>query len=405
MQDVDEELCSFDWGKAAANAKTQDDADFFHFMAPLVDTLCGKLKLYTASNAGACKLQQYEHIHAWIPGSLRLLAILLTIVAANAPTFKRSQTLTLAAFACNTIGPIIVSAIPWYEVLGFDAAIEKDLGRAISVPLIELEYRILMGASSVLHVLPVLVAVIPGVLNAAVLWKSMLPASSVWGWIIFIMPFIAFMVSYGTFVVPMQIVGDGWFAGFNFFMTTNLLGYVVMSYRINADNSPGGPRARDAAGIASKAKIFWMVLGAVCIFMFFYNLVLREVLEFTSRLNARSQATLARIIAEQIGKFMLEYVRTHVPKLLNLIIHTISQLMFNLLACADGMANMVYELRVRDGAYASERALDSIVDMCNEGQDMEKVNAKYAPTTALTGTQDERGLPPTQGRDDEDLTF
>lgn len=371
-------MCANDIADNAPKDASLEQLLALYATRPVLRTVCGELRVHSASRAGDCLLSRWRQITGLTTSAFKTSALVLVALAfSSVRIWLASQRFILAAFTANALGPVVATAVPWFDTLGFAPAMDAELQDSLTKGLLSQRYRMAIASESMVEVLPILLAVIPAAIRAAQLWKTVVPDSSLWGWVAWVAPLIQFAVVYGALVFPLHVVGDGWFGGCNAFYSTTLLGFMLIAHTVNAHREPGALAASKAFKNASYFKMGWLCLAGACCGVWAYNFALGLVLERFAALPEDTKLALAERVETSIQERIRQYVRTQWAAIVALGLNMVSATLLNQLSCADGLANLLVELRTVDGYLGedgededeAERGIESIHAMVEDNRE------------------------------------
>ena len=177
----------------------------------------------------------FEELRAAFHSVSRLLTLVLLCVAKlrHGPR-KESRVLLRAAFGCALMGPYLFAAVPWYETLGFADLIEGKRGPGM-LSVDAGFYRIKLSAQLYGLTSSVLLAVLPAMIKACVVWKMLTPSLTLWGDALTVLPLLYFAVSFSALAVAVQSLGYYEIALYNLFYSGTYLVYPPAAAGINAN--------------------------------------------------------------------------------------------------------------------------------------------------------------------------
>ena len=211
--------------------------------------------------------------------------------------FGASRSHALIAFSLYLVAPYVLAVIPWYNVLGFDAAITqaaieglaiehglalngtsaallndslvldgmRDAATQLKMKKDSRAYRYRVATDATGGVAAVSLALAPALMGACKVWKSLVPQSSLWGFGLRVLPFVALFNGIACYALAVQITADFSLMAFILIASGSSLWYTLFLRHSSSEKLRGSDQTasgwRSALSRATYASLGTLVLG------------------------------------------------------------------------------------------------------------------------------------------------
>lgn len=218
-----------------------------------------------------------------------------------ASRFGWSARLNIVALCLTLGGPYLSSGLPWYDLLGFQGLIESDelLLRDQTMYVVTARLTIsvyLAGSTST-----TLISLLPAACEAITVMKTVLPESSLWGFLLLALPPAAICVTFPTMASALQLVGDWWMMAYTWLICTSFVAHMVVAPYVNRHLEPDPSHAFTLLGRANLAKSALGALAYLFLGLWLWKIV-EQVPDLTPAKNdapPRPLQALSRVLIER----------------------------------------------------------------------------------------------------------
>jgi len=223
-----------------------------------------------------------------------------------------------------TCGPLLVAVLPWYSLLGFSSV---EPYRSVDC----YNYRLKISAQVGVLSSAVVYALLPALVNACALWKSIAPESSIWGFALGLAAMLHFFLGLPTYIILLQLIGTWWFAIFVVLQSIVYLPYLLTVPYINSQL-----QSDPTLALASLRKAH-MVVGLMTLSSFLF-LIIPLFIDLSKK--------------GKLDDFLDMIVSAFTPaSIILLLFNSIRTYLIALLASIDVLCLVIESLREKDGAY------------------------------------------------------
>lgn len=268
-----------------------------------------------------------------------------------ARAFLESQRRARIGFFFNILPPIVVTCVPWYATFDMDRLISADVGASPTKPALVAAARAQVSLLVYAKVAPVLLSIAPALVRALSLWKSLVPESSIWGFMMQFIPMIIFFLSFGTFLLPLHLVGDWWFAGFALGMSCATAGYAIAGSRVKRRNELDFSGAMPAIKKAQVSKMVITAFAVACLAIWAWRLAVRRALSAYAGLSEAQRAEIEEEVDRRVEIELLAYARANWGLAVQFVLNMQIQFLMNVLAVTDALCHLIVHLYEVDGCY------------------------------------------------------
>jgi len=223
-----------------------------------------------------------------------------------------------------TCGPLLVAVLPWYTLLGFSSVEPYNSGDCF-------DYRLKISTQVGVLGSAVVYALLPALVNACALWKSIAPESSIWGFALGLAAMLHFFLGLPTYIILLQLIGTWWFAIFVVLQSIVYLPYLLTVPYINSQL-----QSDPTLALASLRKAH-SVVGLMTLSSY-----LIVIIPLFIRLGDKGK----------LDDFLSMILSAFTPASIMLLLFNSMRTYFvALLACIDVLCLVIESLRDKDGAY------------------------------------------------------
>ena len=223
--------------------------------------------------------KRYQTVYRIARLPFALITVLLTVMAARGwNDLKRSRKMMLVGYGVHIASPIVLGLVPWYHAMGFPAALEAAAAESSfnAAASLGLRYRFRIALNSgLIDLAAIALTILPALLKAAQIWKTLVPESSVWYFAVRVTPVLSLVVNLTVFALPMQLLGDGWLWGYCIVTSLQLLPFSFAAPTLlpGKDAPTDSSHGKKALGRAKCSYYVLMTLAYVCLVIFVINLL------------------------------------------------------------------------------------------------------------------------------------
>jgi hypothetical protein len=275
----------------------------------------------------------YEQIRASISTACNVISFVLSVCALRSwRDFDLSSRLAAASYLVLSCTPFVIAVLPWYSVVELEAAIRADhaplsetslsnqsAAAAAASPILPPEeatdalasllimkdqsvYRMKIAADVAGSLFGFTLALSPALLKASIMWKHIVPQSSIWGHIIHAIPYLTVLTCLAGYSLYHQLLSDVYFALFVFFSCTSSAWYSFFSTGLNLSamrTDEGLPKVRKAIRSSKNFSLATLIVGYAFLIPYLVALV-THLSEAGCQAKSRLGTGASRMVAEFI---------------------------------------------------------------------------------------------------------